>query len=120
MNRLVIAVTLAAAALCFGLASAQAGPCSLEIAQFEHGRVRPLQSRCGASHLQNPGRRKNRHAFDRMVADQIQQEIDPHYERSWRRMEKAAQEKGTDYYWHPGDLEPERAPEFGNITRGDR
>ena len=40
-----------------------------EIAQFEHGRVRPLHSSSGASHLQNPGRRKDRHPFDRMVAD---------------------------------------------------
>jgi len=35
MNRSTIAVTVAAAALSFGLASAQAGPCSSEIAQFQ-------------------------------------------------------------------------------------
>jgi hypothetical protein len=35
MNRLMTAVMVAAAALCFGLVSAQAGPCSSEIAQFE-------------------------------------------------------------------------------------
>ena len=35
MNRSMTAVIAAAAALCFGLASAQAGPCSSEIAQFE-------------------------------------------------------------------------------------
>ena len=53
----------------------------LEIAQFEYGRVRPLQSRSSASHLQNPSRRKDRHAFDRMVADPRQdslvQMVDP-------------------------------------------
>jgi hypothetical protein len=57
-------------------------------------------------------------AFDRMVADQIQQEIDPNYAQSWRRMEKNADDKGTQYFWRPGDMEPERAPDFRNITKG--
>src|SRR6516225_5047724 len=39
-----------------------------EIAQLEYGRVRPLHSRGGASHLQNSGRRKDRYTLDRMVA----------------------------------------------------
>jgi hypothetical protein len=59
-------------------------------------------------------------AFDRMLADQIQEEIDPHYARSWRRMEKGARDKGTEFYWHPGDMLPERAPDLSNIRKGDR
>lgn len=57
-------------------------------------------------------------AFDRMVADQIQKEIDPRYAQSWRRMEKAARDQGSQFYWRPGDIEPERAPNLRNITKG--
>jgi hypothetical protein len=35
VNRSMIAAIVTSAALCLGLVSAQAGPCSLEIAQFE-------------------------------------------------------------------------------------
>jgi hypothetical protein len=59
-------------------------------------------------------------AFDRMLADQIQQHIDPHYNRSWKRMQKAARDEGTDYWWRPGKTAPDRAPKFSNVTRGDR
>lgn len=53
-------------------------------------------------------------AFDRLVTDQIQREIDPNYDQSWRRMDQYAREQGTDYWWGPGDASPERAPDFAN------
>ncbi|PNU05802.1 hypothetical protein A8V01_14650 [Novosphingobium guangzhouense] len=60
-----------------------------------------------------------RTAFDRAIADQIQEEVDPTYRQSWRRVQKWADEQGTDYWWAPGDAAPDRAPEFSNIA-GDQ
>lgn len=53
-------------------------------------------------------------AFDRLITDQIQEEIDPDYRRAWRRMDKYAREQGTEFYWAPGETAPERAPDFSN------
>jgi len=53
-------------------------------------------------------------AFDRLITDQIQEELDPNYRRSWRRMERYARDQGTDFYWAPGETAPERAPDFSN------
>lgn len=61
-----------------------------------------------------------RTAFDRAVADQIQEEIDPQYRQSWRRVEKWADEQGTDYWWAPGEAAPERAPDLSNIAGDPR
>lgn len=55
-------------------------------------------------------------AFDRMVADQLQEMIDPGYRKSWRNMHKWAGEQGTQFYWAPGDALPDRAPDLTNIT----
>jgi hypothetical protein len=49
-------------------------------------------------------------AFDRLVTDQIQEEIDPNYRQSWRRMEKRARDQRTEYYWAPGETAPDHAP----------
>ncbi|MED5545621.1 MAG: hypothetical protein VYD90_10245 [Pseudomonadota bacterium] len=61
-----------------------------------------------------------RTAFDRAVADQIQEEIDPSYRQAWRRMDQWAEEQGTDYWWAPGDALPGRAPEISNIAGDGR
>lgn len=53
-------------------------------------------------------------AFDRMLADQIQEAIDPNYPKSWARMVRYARERGTRLWWQPGDALPDRAPDFGN------
>lgn len=55
-----------------------------------------------------------RTAFDRLVTDQIQREIDPNYDQSWLRMDQYAREQGTEFWWGPGDVSPERAPDFAN------
>lgn len=54
-------------------------------------------------------------AFDRMVADQLQQAIDPDYAQSWQRLDRYAAEQGTDYWWAPGDTAPERAPDIPHM-----
>ncbi len=57
----------------------------------------------------------SRLAFDRMIADQLQEEIDPNYRQSWRRLERNAKERGQDFYWEPGETSPDRAPDVENI-----
>lgn len=54
-------------------------------------------------------------AFDRMVADQLQELVDPEYRKSWARTEKWAREQGTQFWWAPGDAQPERSPDLGNV-----
>jgi len=58
-------------------------------------------------------------AFDRMMADQLQQAADPAYRDSWRRMERYAAEQGTQYWWGPGDMTPDRAPDLENAIGGE-
>jgi hypothetical protein len=49
-----------------------------------------------------------------MLADQLQEAVDPDYRKSWKRIEHYAHENGTEYWWSPGDDAPERAPAMGN------
>ena len=58
-------------------------------------------------------------AFDRMLADQLQEMADPHYRKSWSRMDKWAREQGTEYYWPAGQTAPDRAPDFSNAFEGN-
>lgn len=58
-------------------------------------------------------------AFERMVLDQLQEQIDPDYRQSWRRMEKRADEHDQEYYWRPG-ASTSRAPDFSNALGNDR
>ena len=53
-------------------------------------------------------------AFDRLLADQLQQAVDPDYAKSWKRLDQYAADQGTDYWWSAGDTAPERAPDFAN------
>lgn len=55
-------------------------------------------------------------AFDRLVTDQIQEEIDPSYRTAWRRMEKRAREQRTEYFWAPGETAPDHAPDLTDIA----
>lgn len=55
-------------------------------------------------------------AFDRQVADQVQEMVDPQYRQSWKRMAKWADEQGTDYWWAPGEMAPDRGADFTNIA----
>jgi hypothetical protein len=51
-------------------------------------------------------------AFERLVADQLQEAIDPGYRKSWRDMKRKAREKGQEFWWEPGETSPERAPKL--------
>ena len=53
-------------------------------------------------------------AFDRMMADQIEEAVNPDYRNSWKRMDRYAREYGTQYFWRPGDFLPERQPDGMN------
>jgi hypothetical protein len=56
--------------------------------------------------------------LDRLLADQVQREIDPKYDDSWRQMQKRAAEQGQEFYWAPGEMKPRRAPDLYNAVTG--
>lgn len=56
----------------------------------------------------------SRLAFDRLMADQMEQAINPAYPAAVRRMERSAREQGTSFFWRPGRDAPARAPDFAN------
>ncbi len=55
-----------------------------------------------------------RAAFDRMIADQIDEAINPDIRNARKRLDRYAREQGTAYWWAPGDATPDRAPDFAN------
>lgn len=56
--------------------------------------------------------------FNRWVIDQLRSVADPHYRDSWKAMDRAAKEDGTDYWFSPGDFTPGRAPDMSNAING--
>ncbi|OYX62523.1 MAG: hypothetical protein B7Y88_14255 [Sphingomonadales bacterium 32-64-17] len=56
----------------------------------------------------------SRLVLDRMLADQIEQMVNPAYGEGYRNQERYAREQGTSFYWRPGDTAPARAPDFSN------
>lgn len=55
-------------------------------------------------------------AFDRLVADQLQDFLDPEAELAWRRQERQReQESGTATWWERGAGAPSRGPDLSNI-----
>lgn len=56
----------------------------------------------------------SRLAFDRMMADQIEEAVNPDIRAARRRMARSAAEQGTAFWWSPGDGAPDRAPDFAN------
>lgn len=58
----------------------------------------------------------SRLAFERVILDELQQQIDPKYRQAWRRMEQYADEQGTEYFWGPGEgVDGARAPDLSNM-----
>lgn len=51
-------------------------------------------------------------ALERVLIDTLQEQIDPEYRASFRRMRQRADERGQEFWWEPGELSPERAPAF--------
>jgi hypothetical protein len=55
----------------------------------------------------------SRVAFEREIADQLQEELDPKYRESWRVTRRNARKQGQDFWWEPGATAPKRAPRLG-------
>lgn len=53
-------------------------------------------------------------AFQRLIIDNLRSLADPDYRDAWRKMDRRAREQGTGFWWGPGDVSPERAPDFAN------
>lgn len=53
---------------------------------------------------------------DRLLADRVQEQIDPNYRRSWRAMERRAADQGQEFYWEPGETSPDRAPDLAAMA----
>lgn len=57
-------------------------------------------------------------AVDRLMWNRMQEMLDPRASADWRRMERRRQDEfGQDYFWAPGEIEPERGPDFGASVR---
>ena len=60
-------------------------------------------------------------AFQRILWDQLQQELDPQAHAAWARMEaKAKRELDQEFWWEPGETAPDRAPQLDSIDGGSR
>lgn len=57
----------------------------------------------------------SRVAFNRLVADQLQEAIDPDYRKSWRAMQRKAKQQGQGFWWEPGETSPDRAPKLESL-----
>ncbi|ODP39249.1 hypothetical protein [Sphingomonas turrisvirgatae] len=51
-------------------------------------------------------------AFERLILDQLAEQVDPDYRTHRLRMEREAEKMGQGYWWAPGETAPERAPEL--------
>lgn len=71
--------------------------------------------------FENLPARKNWYArlvIERLLADQVQRQIDPKYDDSWRAMERRAADQGQQFYWAPGETAPRRAPDMLKAFEG--
>lgn len=53
-------------------------------------------------------------AFQREVIDQMQSMMDPNYRQSAAKMQQAARQHATNYWWKPFQTAPERAPQLSD------
>tara|TARA_R110002073_G_scaffold76548_3_gene185836 strand:- start:2919 stop:5399 length:2481 start_codon:yes stop_codon:yes gene_type:complete len=54
-------------------------------------------------------------AYERMLLDQLREEIDPEAQARFRRLERRyRRDYGQGYWWAPGEASPARAPDLGN------
>ena len=50
-------------------------------------------------------------AYQRLLLDQLRKMIDPNYQKHFHAMEtRARHDMGQDFWWHPGETAPDRAP----------
>jgi hypothetical protein len=58
-------------------------------------------------------------AWDRMVYSELRRLADPEASAAIRRrVDTARRDRGTDFWWRPGEAFPGRAPDFGNAVGG--
>jgi hypothetical protein len=58
-------------------------------------------------------------ATDRLVFDFMQTMVDPHYRESFRRYKnRIEKDYGQRFWWQPGDVAPQRAPNLGAALGG--
>ncbi|ARS27609.1 hypothetical protein [Sphingomonas sp. KC8] len=61
----------------------------------------------------------SRLAFQRVLLDQLQYELDPDAAKAFSRLEdRAWKDFGQNYYWAPGELTPDRAPAIEALAQG--
>lgn len=58
-------------------------------------------------------------AFERAMMDQMGLWLDDDYDEIFDRMENYAGETGQDYWWAPGEMTPDRAPDYANAITGE-
>jgi hypothetical protein len=62
-----------------------------------------------------------RAGWGRLVADNLQSLLDPEAEQTWRnQVRKQQRERGTQPWWEPGSLVPDRGPDISNIVGDGR
>lgn len=61
----------------------------------------------------------SRLAFQRIILDTMQEWTDPDYRAAFSRMERRAHDQGQDYWWRPGRISPDRAPDPDSIVAAD-
>lgn len=53
--------------------------------------------------------------IERMLVDRLLEWSDEDFDDDIRKIERRAEKQGTEYFWPPGEPEPERMPDYGNI-----
>ncbi len=118
-----------------GFLSTLPGPAVTEAEKFSKLTFGNLQELAQTGHAKNAGRELNDFlrymtpghslwygtlAFDRLIYDQIQKQLDPNYAESFRRIEqKARHDTGQNYYSPPGSgFPPPRPPHLSAATGG--
>lgn len=56
--------------------------------------------------------------YQRAIVDQLQMLTDPNYHQAWRRLDRRARDQGQGFFWAPGELSPERAPDLETAIEG--
>lgn len=58
-------------------------------------------------------------AWERMLLDQLQYLADPEANKAFKRQQQFwKKEFGQDYFWRPGQMTPDRAPDLGAVAPG--
>lgn len=95
-----------------------AKPIGMGAAAFNGDKVNPGKWLVKSIKSETPGASLwfARLGFERVILDELAEQVDPKYKTSRRSLEKYAAEQGQDYYWAPGDgLDAARSPDLSNM-----